>query len=81
MKIVDSNGYSKVGKGRLPLKVYEQASLKKIAKLQQELDKLPRNNAEWTRVNKKRLAHLLRLNKRQSEELRNNKCQNMQRMA
>ena len=64
MKIVDSKGYTKTGKGRLPLKVYEQASLEKIGKLEQELDKLPRNNAEWTRVNKKRLAHILRLDKR-----------------
>ena len=81
MKLVDSKGKTKKGKCKLPLQVYEKQSLERIESLKKALEKLNKGSAEWTRINKQKLAQIARLAKRKQEIEQRDRCQDMQILA
>lgn len=67
---INKTDYTRNGKQKLPFKVYEQSSLKRIAELNFQMSKLPKTSPEWLRLKKQCLSQKTRLRNRSKELFR-----------
>ena len=58
---INATTLKRFGKQKLPFKIYEKSSFKRIAELNLELSKTPKSSKEWLRIKKQCLAQQHRL--------------------